>query len=523
MPLAYRIAAGFSIVLAVMLALAIYHLNLFHRQSVETLQLVNTSGPAMQATEEIRTSLIELDELAAKIPAYAGLEEPGEPSTAVPGYQERIAGLRASLAQNIEILSDLDLSGELQREVFHLTELLVDFLEEQELGNPESFLEVQPPDPGSLALPLLAPIQRQIEQVQRVSRASSIRQQAVVIRNTRRANLAAQLAAVIGLLAALAGSLLVGRSILRPVRRVARGARALAEGDFTYRVPETGGKEMVALARDFNLMAARISELDQLKKDLVSNVSHDLKAPLASMQETTRLLLEELPGPLNAQQLRLLHLNSSSGERLSRMISDLLDLSRLEAGVEAAAFEKINFGSMLRTAVEELENLLKEREQTFRLELPQRLVEVEGQPSALSQVLTNLLSNAWKFTPRGGALGARLEGFEAAKEEWRRRLPPSLRQEVGHRARAGSLLEVWDSGPGVPAQHRERIFQRFHRVDSHRKGAQGTGLGLAIAAAIAAQHHGALWVEDRPEGGSSFKLLLWQRIPPEESPPETGP
>ena len=519
MPLAYRIAAGFSIVLAVMVALAAYHLTLFHRQIEEVYRIRTSNRTAAEAILEIRSRLISLKDLSAKVPAYEqfGNETPSEELRelvqAAEDYRKEIRKVREEISLRIKVLGGLDLSEGEHREVALLEEVWRVYVGRVEGQAIRGTADPPLPRPESPESGPLKPTENQLQRLQLASRAAVSKQVNSVNEDLRQAEFAAQLASIVGLVSALLGSVIVGRSVLRPLRRVAQGARALAEGDFTYRVKESGGEEAVALARDFNAMAARISQLDQLKKDLVSNVSHDLKAPLASMQETTRLLLEELPGPLNPQQTRLLNLNLSSGERLSRMISDLLDLSRLEAGVEDRALEMGNLGALLRETVEELENLLKEREQTFKLELPKRLVEVEGNPSALGQVLTNLLSNAFKFTPRGGALGARMTLFAAPEKEWQRRLPRSVQEALESSGSPGAMVEVWDSGPGVPEEHRERIFQRFHRVDTHRRGAQGTGLGLAIAAAVVNRHCGALWVEDGPEGGSSFKLLLWRRVP----------
>ncbi|MCB1033221.1 MAG: HAMP domain-containing protein, partial [Acidobacteria bacterium] len=515
-PLAYRIAAGFSILLVIMLALAGYHLSLLHRQSVDIFEISAKSRAVLEAALEIRAQLIDLSRLSDRLKAYEALEET-ELGGSAEDYHEKIERVRASVSKRVKIVKELDLPEEQAQEAELLERIWQEHLKRVGLREIRGTLSEPATSPRSAVNQGLQPTEHQLKRLQAAAKNALNEQGAAVNANVRQAELAAQVAAIVALVSALAGSLVVGRTILRPLRRVAKGARALAEGDFTYRVPESGGEEIAALARDFNIMAARISQLDQLKKDLISNVSHDLKAPLASMQETTRLLLEALPGPLTEQQSRLLTLNLSSGERLSRMISDLLDLSRLEAGVETPSFERLDLGKLLRVSVEELENLLKERDQSFELKLPERMVEIQGVPTALGQVLTNLLSNALKFTPRGGALGARLEPFSSPKKAWWRRLAPSVREAVESSDGAGALLEIWDSGPGVPDDHKERVFQRFHRVDSHRRGAQGTGLGLAIAAAIVAQHHGALWVEDRQEGGSSFNLLLWRRVPPVEA------
>jgi two-component system sensor histidine kinase GlrK len=128
-------------------------------------------------------------------------------------------------------------------------------------------------------------------------------------------------------------SLLIVRSISKPLANLTEGTRAIADGKFFYRLDTTRKDEFAQLAQDFNKMTLRLNELDELKKDFVSHVSHELKAPLASMQETIQIMLEEIPGPLTEKQKRLLALNLQSGTRLTSMISNLLDHSTAEAGV----------------------------------------------------------------------------------------------------------------------------------------------------------------------------------------------
>src|SRR5262249_5080538 len=122
------------------------------------------------------------------------------------------------------------------------------------------------------------------------------------------------------------------RSINDPLRRLTHGTRAIAKGQFWHRLPAHGSDEFAELARDFNSMTQRLAELDQMKKDFVSHVSHDLKAPLASIRQIMHLLLQEIPGPLNEQQQGLIRLSYNSAERLAAMVGNLLDISRMEAG-----------------------------------------------------------------------------------------------------------------------------------------------------------------------------------------------
>ena len=161
--------------------------------------------------------------------------------------------------------------------------------------------------------------------------------------------------AAIALLSSGLVSFFIVQSISRPLKQLTQGTRTIAEGKFFYRLDTTRHDEFAQLAKDFNTMTLRLDELDQMKKDFVSHVSHELKAPLASMQETIRLLLEQIPGPLNDKQRRLLELNLASGRRLSTMIGNLLDLSRFEAGVVQYELKSNDLIALVRTAAADLE------------------------------------------------------------------------------------------------------------------------------------------------------------------------
>ena len=301
-------------------------------------------------------------------------------------------------------------------------------------------------------------------------------------------NLAWGVAAVALVLAGLLAALL-GRSVVAPLRRLGRASRSLADGDFSARVDERGPREIAGLARDFNTMATELGELDALKRDLVSNVSHDLKAPLASMQETTRLLLDRVPGNINEQQERLLRLNLESGERLSEMIVNVLDLSRLEANAADPRTEAIDVERLLGRVRSDLASFASRREVSIVIDLTEDLPPLEVDADLARRALVNVVHNGIRFSPQGSALriGARRSGPTEA---------PAV------------TIEVVDRGRGVPDHHKERIFERFHRADPEQRGAQGTGLGLAISRAIARLHGGAIWVEDAEGGGSRFVLRL---------------
>ncbi len=305
----------------------------------------------------------------------------------------------------------------------------------------------------------------------------------------------------------LAVSILTTRSIKVPLRRFTAGARAVAEGKFSYQLDETSGDEFAPPAAAFNSMAQRLGDLDRLKRDFLAHVSHELKTPIVSMQETNALLLDQLAGPLNAKQRRIVSLNLDGARRLSAMISNLLDLSRMEAGALEYEFIESDFVDLVELVVEELEGRVREKGLWLEADLSARPLVIHGDRDHLIQVIENLYENAVKFSAIASTLSLALSTVEAPPDHlpmrWRRRL-----DRCGFSRFA--LLAVSDSGPGVPDKHKEKIFEKFHQVEkSQKKGVKsGVGLGLAISREIVEAHHGAIWVTDNPSTGSTFYLLL---------------
>jgi signal transduction histidine kinase len=302
-------------------------------------------------------------------------------------------------------------------------------------------------------------------------------------------------------------SSLIYRSISKPLSNLTEGTRAIAEGKFFYRLDASRKDEFSQLARDFNTMTQKLKELDELKKGFVTHVSHELKAPLASMKETIQLLLEEIPGPLTEKQKRLLTLNLQSGMRLTSMITNLLDISKTEAGAMEYELKSQDLIPLVRNAVAELEVQAQERQIQIKASLPEIPLPVECDRDRIVQVMVNLVGNAVKFSPKKASVEVSVEATQNIPQN----LPKRWQQLVANADRGGSfgLVSVDDSGPGIPDVDKEKIFERFHQVKQGKKLAgQGAGLGLAICRIIIQAHRGAIWVEDNPGGGSRFRMLL---------------
>jgi len=325
-----------------------------------------------------------------------------------------------------------------------------------------------------------------IDGVIAASRRESRRAVALSAARARQARRISGIAAVSAVVGAVLLTFLLARTIVVPVRRVAAATRALADGRLSGPALRSGPPELTALADDFNEMARRLEELDRLKDDLLSSVSHDLKAPLASMHETNDLLLEEVLGPLTEDQRNLIRLNQGSNERLSGMVADLLDLSRMEAGAMRYTFQRHDLTLLARTAIRDLAAAASGGRVRIDLEAPTDPVWVDCDEAMMVRVLENLLSNAIRYSPQSAC----------------------VRCEVGISGSDRAILSVTDAGPGIPAENKERVFERFYRVDSKRKGGVGTGVGLAIVKSVVQDHGGHVWVEDAHGGGSRFVVEL---------------
>ena len=303
----------------------------------------------------------------------------------------------------------------------------------------------------------------------------------------RRAERIATGIAVVAFVASALLSVALLRAILGPLQRLAQGTRELANGRFGHRLPESATREFAEVARDFNSMAQRLEELDRLKKDFVSTVSHDLKTPLSSMQETVEIMLEELPGPLTQRQRKLLELNRESARRLAQMLAKLLDLSRLEAETVPQR-DVVDLAGIVRDGLERFDIGRPGRGPSFGLIAPATPLWIRANASGIAQLLENLLENAVKFSPPGGTIRVGVADLPA---------------------NGTVLLSVADEGPGVPDAEKNRVFERFHQTTTGRAvGNRGVGLGLSICRHIVDAHGGVIWVADHEPRGAVFCVLL---------------
>jgi two-component system sensor histidine kinase GlrK len=401
------------------------------------------------------------------------------------GYEEHIAGLRQSLLEDLAKLEKSARSESTRAVTQKLSEALEDYWQVFNRLKPTEASDSNelPPELANSLDHLAA----QSEVAYETVKGSMKDQVAAAEEKGAKAERVTWLAGLFSFLLGVIVFAFLVRSINDPLRRLTHGTRAIAKGQFWHRLPAHGSDEFAELARDFNSMTERLGALDQMKKDFVSHVSHDLKAPLASIRQIMHLLLQGIPGPLNDQQDGLIRLSYNSAERLAAMVGNLLDISRMEAGSMEYQMSANDVVSLIKSVAEEFGVQAREKAIQLRLESEESAVFAGCDRDRIVQVIGNLYENALKFSPPGSEI---LTTVRRGKTN-----------EI--------VIAVADSGPGVPDGHKEKIFHKFHQVKYGTKlTGQGVGLGLAICKTIVEAHHGQIWVEDNPKGGSVFSFIL---------------
>jgi signal transduction histidine kinase len=278
---------------------------------------------------------------------------------------------------------------------------------------------------------------------------------------------------------------LLARGMTSPLREMAAAASAMARGDYRRRVRATSRDEVGELARAFNAMATDLADVDRMRRELVANVSHELRTPLGALQA----LLENLADGVEPPSEATLRTALFQTERLGRLVSQLLDLSKLEDGSLTLHEEPFPVRELLEQATREcsLGEAFSAHPVWLKVTVQPGDLRATGDPERMHQVVANLLENAVRHSPLDGRV-------------WL----------SAHAAKDGvTTIEVADEGPGIPAEERERVFERFHRVDAARAARDGgTGLGLAIARWIVDAHGGSILVREREPSGCRVVVEL---------------
>ena len=279
---------------------------------------------------------------------------------------------------------------------------------------------------------------------------------------------------------ALVVALLVGRPIGQGIDRLGEASKALASGDLSARAPEQGPAELAELAHSFNEMATNLASLFDARRELVAWASHDLRTPIASLQA----MLEAVEDGLAAPEAYLPAM-SEQVRTLGRLVEDLFELARIDAGVLTLELRRAELAGLVETCVRGLGAEARARHVTVEARVEDGIL-AHCAPEQVERVLYNLLTNAVRHTPPDGSVAV---------------LAESDPQEV--------RIVVEDTGDGLTAEAAERMFERFWRgAGARTSGDGGAGLGLAIARGLVEAHGGRIWAEQRPEGGTRVSFTL---------------
>ncbi len=286
-------------------------------------------------------------------------------------------------------------------------------------------------------------------------------------------------------------SVLVARNLrrtLNPLDELVEASNKVAEGDYSVRVAERGTPEVRLLVRGFNSMAEHLQTNDVQRRNMLADVSHELRTPITVIQGNVEGILD---GMYPADETRLKSIIEET-QILARLVDDLRTLALAESGALRLKREPVNLTELIRDAVSELESQTKEKDIRVGLLLEEG-EDVSIDPQRIHEVLTNLLSNALRYTPRGGEVRVRLTATAAGPESDAERL-----------AKRSVTISVEDDGPGIEPADLPHVFERFYKSSD----SGGMGLGLSIAKYLVEAHGGKIWAESEVGKGTKISFMF---------------
>lgn len=288
----------------------------------------------------------------------------------------------------------------------------------------------------------------------------------------------------------LAGALVLGLAFIftvlisRPIKKIDQAIRQLGDGEFTSQIGITGPQDLEYLGKRLDWLRVRLVDLEEQKRKFLDHVSHELKTPLSSIREGAELLSDEVGGPLNHEQQKVVSILRENSIQLQRIIENMINFRAALLRHTALYLRQVNISSLIEkvAADHELAMMVK----NIKLELRLADVTVAGDTEKLMTIIDNLFSNAVKFSPEGGIIKV------------------SLIQN-GNQV----LLDIMDSGPGIDPSEREKVFEPFYQgritPDGHVKG---TGIGLSVVAEYVRMHGGSIHVVDSQANRANFRVML---------------
>jgi signal transduction histidine kinase len=289
------------------------------------------------------------------------------------------------------------------------------------------------------------------------------------------------------LVAAVVVSAFLSRKVVAPVQEMRAASKRIAEGYYDQRVQVHGdletGDELSQLAVSFNQMADALAQTERMRRQLIGDVSHELRTPLTAIKGSIEGLIDGVlrPTPETLEEIY------REVDRLQRLVSDLQELSRVEASTDPLEMKPIDITQSIRSVTQHIHSQFDEKKVALEVDLPTGLPKVQADEDRINQVLINLIGNALQYTPSGGVVRVSVK---------------KLGSEI--------QVSIEDTGIGIAAEPLPHLFTRFYRVDKSRSRAGGgSGIGLTISKYLVEAHGGRIWVESEGVGkGSKFSFTL---------------
>jgi len=474
MRLGSKIFLTSALVIVVLAGVGVLSLLAVDRLVSVNQEIATRTVPALRLTASAREGIAPLMRLEARAVVLGDAR-----------YATAWAERAEHVAQDLERLADYAQS---QWESLHLREARVAFegyrrtvAEEQALlrrGHRAQAVRMTDADARSLA----EEVQDSLDGLMAATHTRVVAAQAEAARLEARTwtEVLVALGAAVGL--ALLGTAVIAQRMTRSLDLLSSATAEVAAGAFCEPIAIQSRDEIGVLARSFNSMASQLRQMEETKREFFATVSHELRSPLTSIRGAADLLRDGVPGPLTEKQERLMDIVAQSSERLLRLVNQILDMSRLRAGLVELDRKPLDFVWLVDRVVEELHPRAEEAGVTLARECLGWDFAYHGDEERLHQLVVNLGANAIRFTPRGGRVVVRLIDADAELE-----------------------LQVEDTGVGIPADALPHIFDAYRQAHRERGG---TGLGLAIVRGIVDAHGGRVTAESQEGKGSRFTVLL---------------
>jgi len=291
-------------------------------------------------------------------------------------------------------------------------------------------------------------------------------------------------AVIASVFVALLVSLFLSRRIVAPVRTLTNASQHIADGHYAERVQVTGTDEIAQLATRFNQMTTQLEQVETMRRQLIGDVTHELRTPLTSIKGYMEGLVDGVL-PSTPETFNQIH---HEADRLSRLVDDLQELSRVEARAYSLDVRSVAVSNLVQTTVKRLSPQARDKRINLHSNLPADLPPLQADEDRITQVLVNLVANAIQYTRESGDVT-----ISAARQA----------DEIH--------ISVKDTGVGIPPEHLANLFTRFYRVDKSRSrnAGGGSGIGLTIAKHLVEAHGGRIWAESKGDGqGSTFTFSL---------------